>query len=39
MFRSESSNKFLHAMQENPYITTEELSKEAGIVIAAVKNN
>ena len=29
VFRSESSNKLLHAMQENPYITTEELSKEA----------
>lgn len=39
MFRSKSSSKFLHAMQENPDITIEELSKEAGIVIAVVKNN
>lgn len=39
MFRSESSSKFLHAMQENPDITIEEFSKEAGIVIAVVKNN
>lgn len=37
IFRSESSSKFLHAMQENPDITIEELSKEAGIVIAVVK--
>ena len=37
VFRSESSNKLLHAMQENPYITTEELSKEADIVVTAVK--
>lgn len=37
MFRSESSSKFLHVMQENPDITIEELSKEAGIVIAVVK--
>ncbi len=39
IFRSESNSKFLHAMQENPDITIEELSKEAGIVIAVVKNN
>ena len=39
MFRSELSSKFLHAMQENQDITIEELSKEAGIVIAVVKNN
>lgn len=26
-------------MQENPYITTEELSKEADIVVTAVKSN
>ena len=37
MFRSESSSKFLHAMQENPDITIEELSKEADIVVTAVK--
>lgn len=37
VFRSESSSKLLHAMQENPDITIEELSKEAGIVMAAVK--
>lgn len=37
MFRSELSSKFLHAMQENQDITIEELSKEAGIVIAVVK--
>ena len=37
MFRSELSSKFLHAMQENQDVTIEELSKEAGIVIAVVK--
>lgn len=37
VFRSESSNKLLHAMQENPYITIEELSQKADIVATAVK--
>ena len=37
VFRSESSSKLLHAMQENPYITIEELSKKADIVATAVK--
>lgn len=37
VFRSESSSKLLHAMQENPYITIEELSQKADIVATAVK--
>ncbi len=37
VFRSESSSKLLHAMQENPYITIEKLGKEADINVAAVK--
>lgn len=37
VFRSPSTNKLLHAIQMNPDITVEALSKKAGIVTAAVK--
>lgn len=37
VFRSDSSTLLLHAMQQRPDITIEELGKEAGIVPAAVK--
>ena len=37
VFRSDSSTLLLHARQQRPDITIEELGKEAGIVPAAVK--
>lgn len=37
VFRSPTSSLLLHAMQQNPDITIEELSRAAGIVTAAVK--
>src|SRR3712207_9536050 len=37
VFRSDSSTLLLHAMQQRPDITIEDLCKEAGIVPAAVK--
>ncbi len=37
VFRSPSTSKMLNAMQENPDITIDALSKKAGIVTAAVK--
>lgn len=39
VFRSPSTSKMLNAMRLNPDITIEALSKEVGIVTAAIKNS